>query len=115
MPTKPLKKESPTTCRRVLGAVVPMPTLVSAVAPFTPLICPSTILLLCVTIACAPIAVAFVNDFYDEKIEDKNKRDRNLIVAYLEVEGPTNLDALLPEMHKRLISTRPSQGDAWCR
>src|SRR2546425_5809106 len=43
-----------------IGAVVPMPTLTSAVAPFAPLILLSTRLRLCVTEARYPIAVALV-------------------------------------------------------
>src|SRR5882672_1376828 len=54
----PVKLAVPTMCSLDCGAVVPMPTFVSAVAPFTPLILPSTSELLCVTIACEPMAVA---------------------------------------------------------
>ena len=50
----------PSTSRVEAGAVVPMPTLVSAVAPFTPLMLPSTSVLLAVTSALAPMAVVFV-------------------------------------------------------
>ena len=46
--------------RVALGAVVPMPTLVSAVAPLTPAMLPSTRLFDWLTFALAPIVVAFV-------------------------------------------------------
>src|SRR5439155_12589337 len=58
MPTFPIKLVLPTTCRRVMGAVLPMPTLVSAVALLTPLMLPSTSALGASTSALAPIAVA---------------------------------------------------------
>src|SRR5258708_2857991 len=51
---------SPRTSSGDSGAGVPMPTLVSAVAPLTPLILPSTSALLCDTCALAPMAVALV-------------------------------------------------------
>src|SRR5579883_1485391 len=59
----PLNAPLPTTCRRLVGALVPMPTFVSAVAPLTPLIAPRTSELLCVTFAFAPSAVALVRLF----------------------------------------------------
>src|SRR5438045_6140232 len=49
----------PLTSSRSLGDVVPIPTLVLAVAPLTPLMLPSTRLFDNVTNAPAPIAVAF--------------------------------------------------------
>ena len=48
------------TSKAALGAVVPIPTLAEAVAPFTPLILPKTKLLEVVAEALAPIAVALV-------------------------------------------------------
>src|SRR6266478_1653755 len=51
----------PVTSSLALGAVVPMPTLVSAVAELTPLMLPRTSELSCVTLAWAPIAVALFN------------------------------------------------------
>src|SRR5206468_7042496 len=42
MPTFPIKLVLPTTCRRAMGLVVPIPTLVLAVAPLTPVMLPST-------------------------------------------------------------------------
>src|SRR5947209_3940888 len=57
MPTFPIRLVLPTTCSFVWGAVVPIPTLVSAVALLMLWIEPSTIELSCVTCAFAPIAV----------------------------------------------------------
>jgi hypothetical protein len=34
------------------------------------------------------LGVAFLNDFYDEKIPDANRRDRNVYILSMEVEGP---------------------------
>ena len=36
-------------------------------------------------------AVAFLNDFYDPKAPDKNRRDRNLLVRDVQVIGPTEI------------------------
>jgi hypothetical protein len=55
------------------------------------------------------VAVAFTNDFYDEKAPE-GKKDRNLLVDSLEIQGPTNLDASeLPATHKRYITRRPNK------
>ena len=55
------------------------------------------------------LSVAFLNDFYDEKAKDKNRRDRNLIVRDVQLVGPVDFDAgALPESHKRLLATVPS-------
>ncbi len=55
------------------------------------------------------VAVAFTNDFYDEKAP-KGRQDRNLFVDSLEIKGPVNLDAAeLPETHKRIVTQRPSK------
>jgi hypothetical protein len=51
----------PFTSSGLVGEVVPMPTLVLALAPFTPLMLPSTRLLLAETKAFAPMAVALVS------------------------------------------------------
>src|SRR5437660_2451821 len=50
----------PLTCNLAPGVVVPMPTKVSVVAPFTPLMLPSTRQLLQFTCARAPTALALV-------------------------------------------------------
>ena len=57
------------------------------------------------------VAVAFLNDFYDEKAKDKNKRDRNLIVRDLEIVGPLDVaPSEFPESHKRLLAVLPVSG-----
>ena len=55
-------------------------------------------------------AVAFLNDFYDPKNPDPKKRDRNLVVDRLEVQGPVpSKDDPLPDSHKRLIFKTPTK------
>ncbi|WP_052572945.1 DUF1592 domain-containing protein [Haloferula sp. BvORR071] len=59
------------------------------------------------------IAVAFTNDFYDEKNPDPKKRDRNLMVNALTITGP--LDGpppAKPESHNRIYLKRePGEKD----
>ncbi|OYV84468.1 MAG: hypothetical protein B7Z73_15365, partial [Planctomycetia bacterium 21-64-5] len=57
-------------------------------------------------------ALAFINDFYDPDNPDSKRRDRNLAIEWLEVQGP--LDAPppeLPESHKKIVFCRPKHGD----
>jgi hypothetical protein len=57
-------------------------------------------------------AVAFLNDFYDETIEDRGRRDRNLIVEMMEVQGPiTRDDGPLPRSHTAILDREP-KGDS---
>lgn len=50
------------------------------------------------------LAVGFLNDFYDKDSQDKNNRDRNLIVERITVVGPVGvLPDPLPESHKRIF------------
>ncbi len=53
-----------------------------------------------------PFRLAFTNDFYDEEAEP-DRRDRNLLIARLEVEGPLD-GPLAPkrETHRRIFSPR---------
>jgi Protein of unknown function (DUF1592)/Protein of unknown function (DUF1588)/Protein of unknown function (DUF1587)/Protein of unknown function (DUF1585)/Protein of unknown function (DUF1595)/Ca-dependent carbohydrate-binding module xylan-binding len=44
------------------------------------------------------VGVAFLNDFYDEKIPDANRRDRNVYILNIEVDGPVKT-APLPLNH----------------
>ncbi len=56
------------------------------------------------------LVAAFINDFYDPKNPDPTRRDRNLMVYYLDVSGPLGFDyARLPESHHRLIPHPPSE------
>ena len=51
-----------------------------------------------------PVAVGFLNDFYDKDATDKSNRDRNLIVERISVIGPIGvLPDPLPEPHARLF------------
>ncbi len=57
-------------------------------------------------------AAAFVNDYYEPDNPDPNKRDRNLIVLSLEIEGPLNEPGdPLPESHKRIIFRTPKTAE----
>lgn len=52
------------------------------------------------------IAASFINDFYNPDAED-GRKDRNLYVRSIEIEGPFGLPDDLPESHRRLIVVRP--------
>jgi len=55
--------------------------------------------------------VSFLNDYYNEKGPPAD-RDRNLVVDYLEVQGPAvTRDAPLPESHRRILFKTPTGGD----
>lgn len=55
------------------------------------------------------LSAHFLNDFYDEKASDPRRRDRNLYVTALEVQGPLEISASdYPESHRKLIATLPS-------
>jgi hypothetical protein len=56
--------------------------------------------------------LAFINDFYDPNNPDPMRRDRNLWIESLEVQGP--LDAPppeLPDSHKKIIYCQPQRGE----
>ncbi len=58
-------------------------------------------------------AAAFVNDYYRPDDPDPANRDRNLVVDYLEVEGPMNASAgsrPLSPSHKRIMICEPGDG-----
>ncbi|WP_406701000.1 DUF1592 domain-containing protein [Singulisphaera sp. Ch08] len=56
------------------------------------------------------ISVAFLNDFYDPKAEDPKRRDRNLIVDYLEIQGTAlGANTPLPESHRKIIFETPTK------
>lgn len=57
-----------------------------------------------------PVSVAFLNDFFDKDAKDTNRRDRNLYVDWVELEGPLSgvrIDP--PEHHKRIVIAEPSE------
>jgi hypothetical protein len=52
--------------------------------------------------------VGFLNDFYDPG-GPPNHRDRNLVIDYLEIQGPVGATTgPLPESHKRIIFRKPT-------
>jgi len=54
------------------------------------------------------VEIAFTNDYFDPKAGDPKKRDRNLHVDQLEIEGPFNPAArVLPDSHLRIMIARP--------
>src|SRR5262249_3342193 len=52
------------------------------------------------------IGASFVNDYYDPKNPDTKNRDRNLAVAFIEVEGPREAPPL-PWAHRKYVTKRP--------
>jgi len=50
------------------------------------------------------VALAFLNDFYDEKARDRARRDRNLILRDLEISGPLDVP---PPPKSPLLQTVP--------
>ncbi|WP_165224200.1 DUF1592 domain-containing protein [Aquisphaera insulae] len=54
------------------------------------------------------IGAAFLNDYYQPDDPDPSRRDRNLAVLGIEVEGPMNAaGAELPESHRRIVFRTP--------
>ncbi len=58
------------------------------------------------------LAAAFLNDFYDPTFPDASRRDRNLIVLGIELQGPITQDTgPLPEPHRRILFTEPKNDE----
>ncbi len=59
------------------------------------------------------LSVAFLNDYYKPDDPDPRKRDRNLIVESIQIEGPLfAAGSTLPESHRRMIFRTPkSRGE----
>ncbi len=56
------------------------------------------------------LAAAFVNDYYDPDFPDPAKRDRNLVVKSIEVQGPfRGPDDELPPGHALILVKRPTK------
>ncbi|MHC5539456.1 DUF1592 domain-containing protein, partial [Singulisphaera rosea] len=56
------------------------------------------------------ISAVFLNDFWDPKFPDPNRRDRNLVLDYLEIQGPPgSMDASLPGSHTRILFRAPTK------
>ena len=54
-------------------------------------------------------SAAFVNDYYNPKAGDPNRRDRNLMIDYVEVFGPTKIDPKpLIDSHRRIFIAEPT-------
>lgn len=56
-------------------------------------------------------SVAFLNDFFSETIEDKSRRDRNLLVRNVQIVGPIEVDdAEYPAFHRSFLTAVPGGG-----
>lgn len=56
------------------------------------------------------VTVAFTNDFYDPNNPNPQRRDRNLIVQWVEVIGPIGDQGTLAETTKRIVPNLPAKG-----
>jgi len=58
------------------------------------------------------VSVSFLNDYYDEKFPDPKRRDRNLIIAGLQIEGPLKTAARpLSAAAARIFEAGVKQGE----
>jgi hypothetical protein len=56
------------------------------------------------------VSVSFLNDFYDPDNENPQRRDRNLMVDWIELEGPlSGMKVNAPEHHQRIVIAEPSE------
>ena len=56
-------------------------------------------------------AAAYLNNYVRPNDPDPKNRDRNLLIEYLEIVGPTNAaPAPLPETHRRIFTRSPEKG-----
>jgi len=59
------------------------------------------------------VVFEFTNDFYDPTAKNPRRRDRNLIVDSLEIEGPLNLPPPPPsDIERRLLFCGPGDGES---
>ncbi len=56
------------------------------------------------------LAVAFLNDYYKSDDPDPARRDRNLVVESIEVQGPVE-SRPIPESHRRILFRAPKSDD----
>jgi len=57
----------------------------------------------------AAVSVSFLNDFYDPDNENPQRRDRNLMVDWIELEGPlAGMKVNAPAHHKQIVIAEPS-------
>jgi len=52
------------------------------------------------------LTASFPNDFYDPKARNPRRRDRNLMIHKISLQGPTHLTVEKPETHRRIFITR---------
>ena len=58
------------------------------------------------------LAVAYLNNYVNQNDPDPNNRDRNLFVAYIELEGPFNAGKFAyPETHRRIFPLEEMPAD----
>jgi mono/diheme cytochrome c family protein len=58
------------------------------------------------------VAVRYLNNYFNAKEPDPKKRDRNLLLQWIEIEGPFNPGPqTLPETHRRIFVREPGRGD----
>jgi hypothetical protein len=56
-------------------------------------------------------SIAFLNDYYNPKAPEKNRRDRNLIIRSVEIAGPTSIDESdFPAFHRKYLLVNPGEG-----
>ncbi|MCU0315936.1 MAG: DUF1592 domain-containing protein [Fimbriimonadaceae bacterium] len=53
------------------------------------------------------VGIAFVNDYFEPNNPDASRRDRNLVVQWVELSGPLGRATALPESHRRIITAYP--------
>lgn len=58
------------------------------------------------------VSISFLNDYYNASNPDPKQRDRNLVIDWVELEGPlATKNAPLPESHRRIIFKTPTKGN----
>ena len=56
----------------------------------------------------ADLVAEFINDYYDPKARDPQRRDRNLLVEWIEISGPTGYQGPpLPKFHREWLPANP--------
>lgn len=58
----------------------------------------------------AKVAAAYLNNYVNERATDPKQRDRNLVVEYVEIEGPYHAKPVpLPDSHRRIFFKQPGK------
>ena len=55
------------------------------------------------------VGFRFLNDYYDPKNRDPNRRDRNLIIKSVRIRGPLGREPNLPETHQKIFFVQPGK------